>query len=155
MDWKREREFTFFKYSFFENILLLNLKKFSSLSSDRMLSRNFTRSNSVTLVADLYLQFHGSYNICIYMGYLSVCNRSLFKSYDCYILFDIRKALQILWRTLLTPSPYILEKRPLLNKHKKQISCKKNKSLYLWRREKWPNFSLKHLSFSMRSQTLF
>ena len=29
----------------------------------------------------------GSYEISSYMYFLSACNRGLFKSYDCYVLF--------------------------------------------------------------------
>ena len=79
------------------NVLLTSIKKYSYQCHPHYAMQ--VSSHSV-----LYLQFFGSHNIRIYMYYLSLCNRGLFKSYD----LGIRKALQILWKMFLIPSLYIL-----------------------------------------------
>ena len=70
---------------------------------------------------------------------LSRCNKGLFKSYYCYVLF-----------LFLIPFPFILEKNLLVNKYKKQLRYKKNESIFFWRLEKCPtkvcHFQYKHRS---------
>ena len=58
----------------------------------------------------------------------------------CFI-FAIRKILQILWKIFLTQSLYIYGKNVLVNKYKKQMCYKKNKSVF-WRHERWWKFFL-------------
>ena len=92
----------------------------------------------------------GSCNLCIiYLHLTQVCLKvTIAMLYYCSAL-SFKKTFQILWKMFLIPSPYILEKILLVNKYKKQMCYKKNKSLFFWRHKKWPNFSFKSLPYSI------
>ena len=65
------------------------------------------------------------------MHYLSACNRGQFKSYYCYVLFlDLKNPSNIMKNIFNFISIYSWEKEFLVNKYKKPMCYKENKSLF-------------------------
>ena len=88
-----------------------------------------------------------------YMYYLCACNRGLFKNYYRYVLFRHSKNL-IFYEIYFWFLLYIFFKKFRLNKYKKQICHKENKSFFLIY-EKWPNCSFRSLLFLIYPQIFF
>ena len=82
------------------------------------------------------------------MYYLSPYNRSLFKSYYCYVIFGIQKALQILWKIFLIPSLFSKNTSFLTNIRNKCVIREINiYILMLWKMAKF--FLQRFVIFSM------
>ena len=64
------------------------------------------------------------------MYYLSACNRGLFKSYYCYVLFfPFEKSFKYYEKYFKFCLYILLKKKFLLKKHEKEMCYKENKSL--------------------------
>ena len=95
----------------------------------------------------LYMLFLGAYNICII--YLHVIGAARLKVTIAMFYFYHSKKSFTYFEKYLFPSLYILEKNVLVNRCKKQICYKENKSLFLisWKMAKF--FLQKFVIFNM------
>ena len=80
------------------------------------------------------------------MYYFSACNRNLFKSYCCYILFSpLEKFFDYYGKYFHFYLCIFLKKKFLVNKYKKQMFYEENKSLFfdaMKHGQTWKNFQV-------------
>ena len=101
----------------------------------------------------LSLKFLSTYNVCIiYLHLIDACLKvTIAIFYFCYS----KNPSDVIKNIFNSISICFWKKISLLTNIRKKTGYKESKSLFFWRHEKWPHFSLKSLSFSIRSQIPF